>query len=118
MLRRQAPAGTPGPLHRWDALECVARPQLHQALFLQHIDGANFAHRDPGYRLAAISGWQLVKEPLNKTARARRSLCGITRRGFDERGLVIPNKRVETHRVARKGPSRRGFAGEAASRAT
>ena len=59
----------------------------------------------------------MPREPLNKSARARRSLCGITRRGFDERGLVIPNKRVETHRVARKGPSRQGFAGEAASRA-
>jgi len=60
-----------------------------------------------------------TKEPLDKSARARRSLCGITRSGFDERGLVIPTKRVETRRVARKGPSRQGFAGEAAiSRAT
>jgi len=69
------------------------------------------------------SGWFAMmrrtassREPLNKSARARRSLCGITRRGFDERGLVIPNKRVETRWVARKGPSRQGFAGEAASR--
>jgi len=66
-------------------------------------------------------GRGMVREPLNKSARARRSLCGITRRGFDERGLVIPNKRVETRWVARKGPSRQAIvtgpgAGEAASR--
>ena len=39
------------------------------------------------------------------------------RRGFGERGLVVPNERAETWRGARKGPSRKGFAGKAASRA-
>jgi len=58
-----------------------------------------------------------VREPLNNSARARRRLCGISRRGFGERSLVTPNKRAETRRVARKGPSRQGFAGKAASRA-
>jgi hypothetical protein len=41
----------------------------------------------------------------------------MTRCGFGERGLVIPNERAETQRGARKGPSRQGFAGKAASRA-
>ena len=37
-------------------------------------------------------------------------------RGFGERGLVVPNERAETRQGARKGPSRKGFAGKAASR--
>ena len=41
----------------------------------------------------------------------------MTRCGFGERGLVGPNERAETQRVARKGPSQKGFAGKAASRA-
>src|SRR6056297_7467 len=60
---------------------------------------------------------RLAKEPLNNSARARRCLCGISRCGFGERGLVIPNKRAETRRMARKGPAHPGFAGKAASRA-
>ena len=40
----------------------------------------------------------------------------MTRCGFGERGLVIPNERAETQRVARKGPSHKGFAGKVASR--
>jgi hypothetical protein len=48
-----------------------------------------------------------LKEPLNNSASARRRLCGLIRRGFGERGLVIPTERVEPQRVARKGPSRR-----------
>ena len=59
-----------------------------------------------------------VKEPLINYARARRRLCGMHRCGFGERGLVVPNERVETRRGARKGPSRMGFAGKAASRAS
>src|SRR6056297_4024063 len=58
-----------------------------------------------------------IREPLNNSARARRCLCGISRCGFGERGLVIPNKRAETRRMARKGPAHPGFAGKAASRA-
>ena len=79
-----------------------------------------------------------IKEPPNNSARARRRLCGIARCGFGERGLVIPNERVETRRETgdgfspalhalranrtgllacpRKGPSRQGFASKAASR--
>jgi len=58
----------------------------------------------------------IFKETLNNSARARRCLCGISGRGFGERDLVIPNKRVETRRMARKGASPMGFAGKGASR--
>src|SRR5690606_28961986 len=58
-----------------------------------------------------------VREPLNKSTRARRRLCGRLRLSLGERGLVIPNERAQTRRRPRKGPSRQGFAGEAASRA-
>ena len=34
-------------------------------------------------------------------------LCGMLRCGFGECGLVVPNKRAETHRSARTGRSRR-----------
>jgi len=47
------------------------------------------------------------KEPLNKSTRARRRLCGSLRLGLGERGLVIPNERAQTRRRPRKGPSRR-----------
>ena len=58
-----------------------------------------------------------AREPLSNSARSRRCLCGRLRLGLGERGLVTPNKRVQTRRRPRKGPSRRGFAGKAASRA-
>jgi hypothetical protein len=53
--------------------------------------------------------WQarFLREPLNNSAQARRSLCGRFRVGLGERGLVIPNERVQTSRRPRKGPSRR-----------
>ena len=57
------------------------------------------------------------REPLNNSARARRRLCGRLRLGLGERGLVIPNERAQTRRRPRRGPSRMGFAGKAASRA-
>ena len=79
-----------------------------------------------------------VREPLNNSARARQRrrerkgglpagqralewsrcacLCGRLRLGLGERGLVIPNERAQTRRRPRKGPSRMGLAGEAASR--
>ena len=65
----------------------------------------------------SITLLEVFKEPLNNSARARRRLCGRLRIGLGERGLVVPNKRVQTRQSARKGPSRKGFAGKAASRA-
>ncbi len=59
-----------------------------------------------------------LREPLNNSARARRRLCGWLRLGLGKRDLVVPNKRVQTSRRPRKGPSRKGFAGKAASRAS
>ena len=57
------------------------------------------------------------KEPLNNSVRARPRLCGRLRLGLGERGLVVPNERAQTSRRPRKGPSQKGFAGKAASRA-
>src|SRR6056297_3658386 len=57
-----------------------------------------------------------MREPLNYSARARRCLCGSTRRGFGERSLVNPNEGAEARRVARIDLSLLGFAGKAASR--
>ena len=70
---------------------------------------------DNGYQELPITSAH-TREPLNNSARARRRLCGRLRFGLGERGLVIPNKRAQTRRRPRKGPSRMGFAGEAASR--
>ncbi len=58
-----------------------------------------------------------AREPLNSSARARRCLCGGLRLGLGERSLVVPNKRAQTRRRPRRGPSRMGFAGKTASRA-
>ena len=57
-----------------------------------------------------------TRVPLNNYARTRRCLCGSLRLGLGECGLVIPNERSQTRRRPRRGPSRMGFAGEAASR--
>ena len=56
------------------------------------------------------------RAPLIHIARTRPRLCGMRRTGFGERGLVIPNKRAETGRSARKGLSLSGFTGKAESR--
>ena len=51
------------------------------------------------------------EEPLINCTRARRRLCEMTRVGFGERSLVVPNERAETARGARRALSRRVSAG-------
>jgi len=58
----------------------------------------------------------MLREPLNKSRRARWRLCGRLRLGMRERGLIVPNKRAQTCRRPCKGPSHPGLAGEAVSR--
>ena len=46
-----------------------------------------------------------AKEPRAYSARARRNLCGSTRRGFGERSWVHPTEGAKMPRAARTGPS-------------
>src|SRR6056297_140135 len=76
-----------------------------------HVCESGLERRPLSVAVATVMRKVHDRRGVGRAARCAGSLCGITRCG-----LVIPNKRVETRQVARKGPSRQGFAGEAADR--